>query len=1056
MNINLILIISLFLLHKEVVCNQQIAINQEQGTISNNTGSSSETLTSVVSTSHFPLEISTDNGGVLALLPSGKILVDERSSTSTSSASSSPQHQKNISGNLAVDVFADKLKKILSNETDNDQEEKDKGDEISPTNNEYSEEKRCSDTADNSPGTGIFTRDEPHHFHDELVAPREEELYIGKEGESIKLVGEGNQGDPSSKSSSRSMIRTQTSSSSVISEDPTFNSYAPSELSSMMSHMEIQYLLKQGRQQQDVRAQRAHDVMMGNISNSNTYNSGPPLDIVGRRRNGAGTSTNPTMTLYSNQSLYAPSMVESRSQEIGVSSLGESRKSSHESTSFPQTIQPAPSSSSNLLHRADAMLDEASVLSAPSVSLQEIQHSTPVRSQTSSSTTTSTVVTTESSTAGGEGLKVEFEVVAESSLDECYSKGNGDSYQRTISVSSSATEKKSVQSLLGTSTKSLADDLFPRDSDDEEDHEDCERSGLRGDFVDDADGYSADQSSVVYNLSAAHDISEYSIAGESFVSGNMELRKGVPMTFMSDDDTENSHVQNYGYGHMIDQEQPPRMMDYSSKHVMSSTLPSLADDTSALTEVTALSITPSAAVSANMNVRRRQSEKEEREDSLPPVPNTDNTQRSDDNGTNTISPQSDVVQHIDPLMATTSLTSVGNSTDYTQPIVTVHHHHAPAATPLVQSSDPRMNIDYERRYIVDLERINEESSNHDLRSGGTSNASSPRRGATTGRNLDLTDNEQLQLQQPKMLNRHPNHPKEFFDYRHQYYTEQLNEQYHYFDDRYSQASTNPEGGGDDEDTNSTCSSVTLSQAFHPSETDSCVSSISDEYSGSQSHSSPSLTSTCSSVTLSHALSADRHNHSGHGFYVATRLGDFVEVPTGSPTGGDVNNMNDVEDEVPFPAADAEYKSEDTHVEMAGEFTVDSSMGDSSTSRSSGTDDNEIDVLSDGTAIAGKADVNNKKSATQVSSTIAEDVAADILSTLVPECGVPSPSVMAKVGTTRPRSSRGGMLLPWHSTRSIQNYQGRRGSKKKGKNPMQSARSSPSSLYSISSVHTFRG
>lgn len=253
MNINLILIISLFLLHKEVVCNQQIAINQEQGTISNNTGSSSETLTSVVSTSHFPLEISTDNGGVLALLPSGKILVDERSSTSTSSASSSPQHQKNISGNLAVDVFADKLKKILSNETDNDQEEKDKGDEISPTNNEYSEEKRCSDTADNSPGTGIFTRDEPHHFHDELVAPREEELSIGKEGESIKLVGEGNQGDPSSKSSSRSstpMIRTQTSSSSVISEDPTFNSYAPSELSSMMSHMEIQYLLKQGRQQQ--------------------------------------------------------------------------------------------------------------------------------------------------------------------------------------------------------------------------------------------------------------------------------------------------------------------------------------------------------------------------------------------------------------------------------------------------------------------------------------------------------------------------------------------------------------------------------------------------------------------------------------------------------------------------------------------------------------------------------------------------------------------------------------------------------------------------------------
>ena len=37
-----------------------------------------------MSTSHFPLEISTDNGGVNALLPSGQILIDKTSSSSTS------------------------------------------------------------------------------------------------------------------------------------------------------------------------------------------------------------------------------------------------------------------------------------------------------------------------------------------------------------------------------------------------------------------------------------------------------------------------------------------------------------------------------------------------------------------------------------------------------------------------------------------------------------------------------------------------------------------------------------------------------------------------------------------------------------------------------------------------------------------------------------------------------------------------------------------------------------------------------------------------------------
>ncbi len=129
-----------------------------------------------------------------------------------------------------------------------------------------------------------------------------------------------------------------------------------------------------------------------------------------------------------------------------------------------------------------------------------------------------------------------------------------------------------------------------------------------------------------------------------------------------------------------------------------------------------------------------------------------------------------------------------------------------------------------------------------------------------------------------------------------------------------------------------------------------------------------------------------------------------------------------------------------------------------TNTSSGTDD-ELDAVSD---------VTNGKQITKPVGT----VESDIISALVPECGVPIPSVMANVGETataqrtatqRVRSRKGGMLIPWHSTRSIQNYHnsGRRDKKKgaSGNNKLYSSRGrdgSTASMFSIGSVHSFRG
>merc|ERR1739845_305485 len=91
--------------------------------------------------------------------------------------------------------------------------------------------------------------------------------------------------------------------------------------------------------------------------------------------------------------------------------------------------------------------------------------------------------------------------------------------------------------------------------------------------------------------------------------------------------------------------------------------------------------------------------------------------------------------------------------------------------------------------------------------------------------------------------------------------------------------------------------------------------------------------------------------------------------------------------------------------------------------------------------------------------VSKDVGSEIISSFVPDCGVtgvPAPNTMAKVESSNirrmGRASRGGMLLPWHSTRSIQNYHGLRG----GGGKKKKRKSSQTSLYSIGSVHSFRG
>lgn len=509
--------------------------------------------------------------------------------------------------------------------------------------------------------------------------------------------------------------------------------------------------------------------------------------------------------------------------------------------------------------------------------------------------------------------------------------------------------------------------------------------------------------------------------------------------------------------------------------------------------------------------------------------------------------------------------------------------------------------------IVDLERINEEQSSGSAGGGTTSTPSTNpaltggfhssgrkgerrrRRQREEGEHPSSSPSQQGQYPQEQLLHEqqhpipsrtaNPQHlaDQQFYAYRHQYYMEQ----YHYYcDDDNNNNHNNSTNNGmvdhgnggngydeyaydddeyEEETIHSTCSSVTLSQAFHPSHSHhdedgndvSCSSSLTDEYyalhpppltslplsheganldsgiggGGSSAQlrrctgigratstiSRESSGSTLSSVTLSRALGrdVDRHDHEhsfgGGGFYVATRLGDFVQqddenVVGGGGIGGGIGNDAVVlvhpcnaDESVLHTAAtsrDAE-KHTNKKEEVVGEAATSAinAAPDKSTildsrsnhqhpnkytySTSNNEDDFEIETVLSDISVAGSykegGDNTNQKDnekkingvTTQITSAL-EEISSDILSSIIPECGVPIPSVMAKVGG---RSRGYGMLLPWHSTRSIQNYHRGGSSKRGGKKRGGSGGSSDSSLssgrregniFSMSSVHTFRG
>jgi hypothetical protein len=358
--------------------------------------------------------------------------------------------------------------------------------------------------------------------------------------------------------------------------------------------------------------------------------------------------------------------------------------------------------------------------------------------------------------------------------------------------------------------------------------------------------------------------------------------------------------------------------------------------------------------------------------------------------------------------------------------------------------DPRMVIDYERRYIVDLERINEEATNAS-RSGFSGGNPSTIPSAEDGANNKMQSQNQVQQHQQNQQQLHQQrqqhlgqfqattaqainlhqqqqyhplapapapHPQQqqqqpnnqFYNYRHQYYQEQ------YLDDNETALTSKY-----DDDTNSTCSSVTLSQAFQPSDVDSCSS-----YDG--------LNSTVSSITFSQV---DQHEHVQQGYYIATKLGDFVHK---------VPNEVDVHDD------EQTYGDGDTTVqepENANNLKTPEDEKDAPTA-------NDTTTTHATTTAAAEGDLDESEKNDKQVGTTTEDMAADLIAAIVPECGVPIPSVMAKVGSTRRRkSSNTGLLLPWHSSRSIQNYHRKKG----GKQQQQPANNS---LFSISSVHTFRG
>ncbi|KAL7477757.1 hypothetical protein ACHAW6_003553, partial [Cyclotella cf. meneghiniana] len=593
-----------------------------------------------------------------------------------------------------------------------------------------------------------------------------------------------------------------------------------------------------------------------------------------------------------------------------------------------------------------------------------------------------------------------------------------------------------AQSMLELSNKSLADELIAHEDEGEgySDDDDEEDGQLNRQLL--ASGYSADQSSFTLAARPIDECSDTSSgAPVAYSMTMMELKQALPMETESED--EDSHIQRYGFGHARDVELSRREEDMklgprNLKPSIPQTFPSLLD--SSMSSSYSVSMPPSVSPSFdNFADVQREGSTEEREDTL------------------------------------------GNHSSYAHMVGLIEEPLAiEVPLPLPLSSDVA-------RYIVDLERINEESSGNELAEvssaslvssrASVNNDTATRKTIAASVSMAKFNNESpedaqnsqekvaLGIETPYSSTGRPSdskasrvnegypaiaarrvaqdqnihrHPHQFYNYRHKYYTEQ----YHYFDgDKYPQAAK-----GDD-DTESTCSSVTLSQAFQQS-----VQGDDDSYTSSsymaESASHPSF-STVSSVTLSHALFVDRHDHSGQGFYVATRLGDYVEVPNDEPIVVETvkEDEDSCEEERDVNEIVQKEQSDNKTDNDTTESTDDTSNNPSVSSPGAATD--AVDASSNIPAAVGT-------SSTKQISQSNEGMESDILNMLIPECGVPIPSVMAKMGKQK---SKGGMLLPWHSTRSIQNYQYGGGRRRK-KN--MSYRRGDSSIFSISSVHTFRG
>ena len=890
----------------------------------------------------YPLEISTENGGVSALLPSGQLLMDTLPANSTAAAS-----------------IDDKDMRIEGGGNETTPDECDAGEHKVPQSS-----------------------DDCHNIQDS--APPELSNAIG-----TQYLG------------GTDLAYAQSS----ISEDPTFNSYAPSELSTMMSNLEIQQLLIQGRQQQ------------------------LEIDeIEGKSKNGQNKAT---MVLYANQSVYCPKEVEqSRAQRQHgqienlsplsppvlplSSSLSRSPLARQppqllkahvlkdvledENTSLPHVHYTRVDEDESTLGSEYMTLPESTAhvqvlgpqnavenqfypanmqVVGPQNSLNDQLYPHLMQSVSVASTITNTVVFPshpETRIEKGKILQQKSSFGSESSSNATGNASTsivieeGDTVEIVASATSSPVEdiEESINSLPKKSLGKTSEEA-------EEQTEDAFYGAKltpvgRTSFHD--DGYSADESG--YDLHASN-IDEFSECADLQPSHVI-------------DESVNSRIRGRfegGFGHVYDTNPLPAINTKPVEPVVvPSSFPSLMD---------------SSVNSMMSETSREGSAAEEREDTL----------LAKETYFGLPSP------HMDPLA--------------------------------VSSVNPRSPNEYEKRYIVDLERINEaeessassSTSPRKARRSAASNVSPTppmRTVEESGANDEDADNAENDATRRNVGNDYPHSSpsNDFFNYRHQYYMEQ----YHYVDEHFksqhdasSHHDSSTEGDSHtDDDTHSTCSSVTLSQAFHNSNDYGCEndSVTSDLTESDLSH----AFSTVSSVTMSKALSINRHDHSSQGMFVATRLGDYVEVP------------NEV------PNSESEEASEPDEEGPSAEDRPADAIKDG----------DDIDVFSDtaqgssGSRSGSAGDSVEKKAVAQINKTRADDVELSLMETLVPACGAPLPVIAARAAAPSVSRSVGGMLIPWHSTRSIQNYQ----SGRRSRGRRNTARSSHRSILSTSSVHTFRG